>query len=147
MSTHPSIHPPVYHLHNSINVYSRGGDNDSSRSPPSHHHSNHSHQNSIMILYCHHIPIMSCPLPHHRYGSPIIYIPNHRIAIAPPLNSHHCPIMISPTTIPQTVMGLKWRRIIFGLCFFHAIILERKKFGPLGWNIKVCLGFMSLKND
>ncbi len=34
------------------------------------------------------------------------------------------------------VFGMKWRRMIFGICFFHAVILERKKFGPLGWNIK-----------
>lgn len=33
------------------------------------------------------------------------------------------------------VLGNKWRAIVFGLCMFHSVILERKKFGPLGWNI------------
>ncbi|CAL1541921.1 unnamed protein product [Lymnaea stagnalis] len=43
---------------------------------------------------------------------------------------------VTASFFEEHVLGLDWRRIIFGICFFHAIILERKKFGPLGWNIK-----------
>lgn len=33
------------------------------------------------------------------------------------------------------ILDINWRRMIFGICMFHGVILERRKFGPLGWNI------------
>uniref|UniRef100_A0A6Q2Z4C9 Dynein, axonemal, heavy chain 6 n=1 Tax=Esox lucius TaxID=8010 RepID=A0A6Q2Z4C9_ESOLU len=42
---------------------------------------------------------------------------------------------ITKNLFEEHILGRKWRKIIFGVCLFQAVIQERKKFGPLGWNI------------
>lgn len=46
-------------------------------------------------------------------------------------------MLVEDGDVSRAALQREWQKMVFGICFFHSVILERKKFGPLGWNIKV----------
>lgn len=42
---------------------------------------------------------------------------------------------MDPVFFEKHALQHNWQKMVFGLCMFHGVILERRKFGPLGWNI------------
>lgn len=41
----------------------------------------------------------------------------------------------------------KVKSILFALCYFHSVMLERKKFGPKGWNMKYPFAIGDLRDS
>ncbi|XP_041978336.1 dynein axonemal heavy chain 3 [Aricia agestis] len=54
-------------------------------------------------------------------------------------NSMYRSYTTEPLSAPETHVAVanteQWRRLVFALCLFHAVVRERRAYGPLGWNV------------
>jgi len=50
------------------------------------------------------------------------------------LSAFGCDVIVDPAVFEGVEKSVPFKRLLFGLCFFHSVIIERRRFGPLGWN-------------
>ncbi|CAL8284422.1 unnamed protein product [Lota lota] len=50
-------------------------------------------------------------------------------------NLHKALNLFSQETLDMCSMDSEFKRILFALCYFHAVVTERQKFGAQGWNM------------
>ena len=43
--------------------------------------------------------------------------------------------LINEGSFPRCTADVKYKKLLFSLCFFHSLLIERRKFLMLGWNI------------
>lgn len=44
--------------------------------------------------------------------------------------------LITDAELKDCNQPVAFKKLVYGLCFFNAVILERRKFGALGWNVR-----------
>jgi dynein heavy chain, axonemal len=52
---------------------------------------------------------------------------------------------IDETWFEACPLKREFKKMLFGLCFFHSVVRERKRFGALGWNIQYVFSSSDLK--
>ena len=45
-----------------------------------------------------------------------------------------CHSVVFQDTLEMCAQENEFRSILFAVCYFHAVVAERSKFGPQGWN-------------
>jgi dynein heavy chain len=49
-------------------------------------------------------------------------------------NIHKALDNFNQETLESCTKEVEFRAILFALCYYHAVVAERRRFGPQGWN-------------